>query len=110
LAAQMFAEGATEEELLEVLYLMRQEIFLAEGRRMVDLGIRLPIALNEAEMNDNMDTSSPFLQPRIPDWIPGNRAMNSFDYTDGDTLAVIHHNLNRAIVQNRSSEFVLPFH
>lgn len=106
----MIDDAGSDEELLEVLYLMRQEIFVGEGRRMVDLGIRIGIALEEAESNENIDESSDLLQPRIPSWIPGDYGMNSFDYEDGDDLAVIDVNLNRAIVQNRSSDFVLPFH
>src|SRR5690606_27455418 len=38
---------------LYVLYLMRQEIFLAEGRRMADLGMRMPIARTEVLVNPN---------------------------------------------------------
>ena len=34
----------TVDDGLYVLYLMRQEIFLAEGRRMADLGMRMPVA------------------------------------------------------------------
>jgi hypothetical protein len=108
--AGMIAAADTDVELLELLYLMRQEIFVVEGRRMVDLGIRLPVALDEAQVNEHVDLGSPLLQPRIPTWIPGNRGMNSFDYEDGETLVVIHHNLNRALVENRSSPYVLPFH
>ncbi|TVP54741.1 MAG: hypothetical protein EA351_12555 [Gemmatimonadales bacterium] len=106
----MIDAAGSEEELLEVLYLLRQEIFVGEGRRMVDLGIRIGIALEEAEANPNIDTGSNLLQARIPSWIPGNYGMNSFDYQDGDPVAVIHHNLTREIVQNRTSDMVLPFH
>ncbi len=106
----MILGAATEDELLEVLYLLRQEIFVGEGRRMVDLGIRVGIALEEAESNENIDVGSELLQPRIPSWIPGDYGMNSFTYSDGDPVAVIDRNLTRDIVQNRSSDFVLPFH
>ncbi len=106
----MLAAATDPEDLLELLLLMRQEIFVVEGRRMVDLGIRIPVALEEAEANPNVDVSSPALQAQIPSWIPGNFGMNSFDYQDGATLAVVHHNLNRALVQNRASNLILPFH
>lgn len=106
----MIANATTEEALLELLYLMRQEIFVLEGRRMVDLGIRLPISIEEAEVNPNVGLDSPYLEPRIPPWIPGDYGMDAFTYQDGGTLAVIHHNLNRALVQNRTSDAVLPFH
>ena len=40
----MIAECKDNDALLALIYLMRQEIFLAEGRRRSDLGIRLPIS------------------------------------------------------------------
>jgi hypothetical protein len=106
----MLDQATDPDDLLELLLLMRQEIFVVEGRRMVDLGIRIPVALEEAEANPNVDAGSPALQAQIPSWIPGSFGMNTFDYQDGDNLAVIHHNLNRALVQNRSSDLILPFH
>lgn len=108
--SELLAEATTEVALLELLYLMRQEIFVVEGRRMVDLGIRLPVAMDEADGNENIDVGADALQPRIPEWIPRDYGMNRFDYEDGDTLAVIHHNLNRALVENRSAPEILPFH
>jgi tetratricopeptide (TPR) repeat protein len=108
--AERIAGAQGEEALLELLYLMRQEIFVVEGRRIVDLGIRLPVALEEAEANENIALDAEVLRPFIPAWIPGDRGMNRFDYEDGDGVAVIHHNLNRALVQNRTSDAILPFH
>jgi hypothetical protein len=107
---EMLAEAATDLQLLELLYLMRQEIFVVEGRRMTDLGIRFPVAWREAQSNASVGTSSPALQAQVPAWIPRDRGMNSFNFRDGDRLVVIHHNLNRALVQNRASPMVLPFH
>jgi hypothetical protein len=106
----MLAAAATDLQLLELLYLMRQEIFVVEGRRMVDLGIRFPIARREAQANASVGADSPALQARIPAFIPGNLGMNACTYRDGDKLVVIHHNLNRVLVQNRASPMVLPFH
>src|SRR5690625_1845325 len=104
-------DAATEEvELLELLYLMRQEIFILEGRRMTDLGIRFPIAYREAQINPHIDFGSEYLKAQIPDFIPLDYGLDSFTYTEGDTLVVIHHNMNRRIVENLGSDFVLPFH
>ena len=104
-------EAATDEEaLLELLYLMRQEIFVVEGRRMTDLGIRLPVALDEALTNPNIAEGGPELVARIPSFIPLDYGLNRFTYSDGDAVAVIHHNMNRVIVQNRTSDVVAPFH
>lgn len=106
----MLNDATTEEELLYLLYLMRQEIFVVEGRRMTDLGIRFPVALDEALTNPNVDEGSTALQARIPPFIPGNFGLDSFDYEDGDELAVIDNDMNRVLVENRSSDAVLPFH
>lgn len=107
---EMLNAATDEESLLELLYLMRQEIFVLEGRRMSDLGIRFPVAMREAETNPNVGRNSPYLQARIPPFIPLNREMDAFAYKDGDTIAVIRHNMNRVLVQNRTSPAVLPFH
>lgn len=106
----MLNDAAGEEALLELLYLMRQEIFVVEGRRMTDLGIRLPVALDEALTNPNIAEGAPELTARIPSFIPMDYGLNRFTYSDGDTLAVIQHNMNRVIVQNRTSDVVAPFH
>jgi len=108
---QAMLDGATTEaELLYLLYLMRQEIFVLEGRRMTDLGIRYPTALDEALTNPNVDQGSPALQAVLPPWIPLNYGLDGFTYADGDTLAVILHDMNRRIVENRSRPEVAPFH
>jgi hypothetical protein len=83
---------------------------VAEGRRMTDLGLRFPVALIETETNPNVSLDSPSATAQIPEFIPRDREMNAFIYEDGDTLAVIRHNLNRTLVQNRTSPLVLPFH
>lgn len=108
--AAMLAAATTEDELLELLYLMRQEIFVVEGRRMIDLGIRFPVATREAETNPNVGTDSPALQPQLPSFVPLNYGLDSFTYTDGDMLAVITNNMNAIIVANKASAAVLPFH
>ncbi|TVR65488.1 MAG: hypothetical protein EA422_04135 [Gemmatimonadales bacterium] len=109
-SAEMLEAAGAEDELLELLYLMRQEIFVVEGRRMTDLGIRLPVALDEALTNPNIAEGGPDLVARIPPFIPLDYGLNRFTYSDGDTLAVIQHNMNRVIVQNRTSDVVAPFH
>jgi hypothetical protein len=103
-------EADTVDDMLYLLYLMRQEIFVVEGRRMTDLGIRLPVALDEALTNPNVDEGSDALQARLPSFIPGDYGLDRFDYEDGDNLAVIRYDMNRILVENRTSEAVLPFH
>jgi hypothetical protein len=108
--AAMLAAATGEVELLELLYLMRQEIFVLEGRRMADLGIRLPVAYREAQINPNVELGSPATQARIPAFIPLDLGLDRFTYKDGDTVVTIHHNMNRVLVANRASDAVLPFH
>ena len=108
---QTMLDGATTvDDMLYLLYLMRQEIFVVEGRRMTDLGIRFPVALNEALTNPNVEESSSALQAQLPSFIPMNYGLDGFDYEDGDALAVIMHDMNRVLVANRTSTAVLPFH
>lgn len=107
---EMIADATDEAELLELLYLMRQEIFVLEGRRMADLGIRFPVSRTEAQVNPNVALDSPALVARIPSFIPRDLGLDRFAYTDGDTLATIAFNMNRLLVENRSSDAVLPFH
>ena len=106
----MLDAAATEADLLYLLYLMRQEIFVVEGRRMTDLGIRYPTALDEALTNANIEETSPALQAILPAWIPRDYGLDGFEYEDGDPLAVILHDMNQVIVANRASPEVAPFH
>lgn len=101
---------ATVDDGLYVLYLMRQEIFLAEGRRMADLGIRLPIARTEVLANPNIDEGQPYTEAQVPPFIPGEFAMDSFTYDAAAKTVVIDHDMNRVLVQNKTSPFVIPFH
>ena len=106
----MLDAAVTVDNMLYLLYLMRQEIFVVEGRRMTDLGIRFPVALDEALTNSNVDESSPFLAARMPGFIPQNYQLDGFTYNDGDMLAVILHDMNAVLVSNKASSEVLPFH
>jgi len=100
-------EATTEDELLEVIYLMRQEIFIAEGRRMADLGIKWPVSENEDLYNDNI--SGEALNAQIPGFIPGNFGMDDFVYDEASEVVTISFNMNAILVENKSSDLVLPF-
>jgi hypothetical protein len=106
----MLDAASTVDDMLYLLYLMRQEIFVVEGRRMTDLGIRLPVALDEALTNANVDEGSSALTARLPSFVPQNYQLDGFTYEDGDTLAVILHDMNAVLVANKTSPDVLPFH
>ncbi len=99
---------ATQDELLELIYLMRQEIFLAEGRRMTDLGIRWPVPQDEITSNANINEGDPATQAVVPDFLPAAE-MDAFTMDEATQEVTIMHNLNRILVLNKSSDLVLPF-
>ena len=91
---------------LELLYLMRQEIFFAEGRRAADLGIRLPVCEVEAANNPS---AAGYTDAVIPPFIPLNQGMDDFTMDETAKEVTITYNMNRIIVENKSSEYVAPF-
>ncbi len=105
-----------EFETWHAFHLARQEILFLEGRRMSDLGIRLPMMLREIDQNPNIDTGSPGTTVVVPDYIPPNDEMNRFDPAspyDGDDLdanlttteVTVRFDLNRILADNRVTAF-----
>ena len=103
---QMIDDCQKHDDLLELIYLLRQEIFMAEGRRMSDLGIRLPISEVEAK---NTSTAAPFVHAEIPPFIPKDQGMDAFELDKKNFRVTIKYNMNRIIVENKSTPFVVPF-
>jgi hypothetical protein len=99
----------TVDDGLYVLYLMRQEIFLAEGRRMADLGMRMPVAQTEVIANPNARDGETYTQPVIPSFIPKGFEMDQFTYDATAKTVIMKHDMNRVLVQNKTSPDVLPF-
>lgn len=99
--------ATTEDALLETLYLMRQEIFIAEGRRFTDLGLKMQVSEVELLSNDNINEAD--TEPTVPEFLPAN-GMDSFSYDVDAMVCVITNNLNAILVQNKTSDLVLPFH
>lgn len=99
------AAGMGTDALLEVLYLMRQEIFFAEGRRPADLGIRLPLCEVEAAGNTS---AQPYIHALIPEFIPLDQGMDDFTMDEDGKTVTIKYNMNKIIVANKSSEYVVP--
>ena len=102
----MIDATATEDEALELLYLMRQEIFIAEGRRFADLGLRFPIS--ETEKLSNSNITDEHIVGFSPTFVPTN--MDAFVYDADAETCTITHNMNRVLVQNKTATSVLPFH
>ncbi len=110
-------DAATEqEEILRAFYLTRQEVLLLEGRRMSDLGIRLPIMLREIESNPTISLSDALASVFVPAYIPVGSEMDLFDpaspYDANGVLiglpeVTIRFDLNRILAQNHSA--ITPF-
>jgi len=102
-------EGLTEvDALLEIILLMRQEIFIAEGRRVVDLGIKYPVSENEVRSNSSINASNSATSAQIPPFIPLNTRMDDFVNDEENKIITIEVNMNKVLVENRTSEFILP--
>ncbi|WP_299755921.1 hypothetical protein [uncultured Pontibacter sp.] len=99
---------STEDAALETLYLMRQEIFIAEGRRMVELGIKFPVSEIEALSNSQITPEQ--TQAFVPAFIPKDEVIDQFTYNTAAKTVVIDVNLNKVLVENKTSSAVLPFH
>ena len=70
LDADSIAGLATAGELWHSLWLARQEIMLLEGRRLADLGIRLPMMQREIDLNPNIKEGDPGTVVVVPSYIP----------------------------------------
>lgn len=103
---EMIDNASGIDGILELLYLMRQEIFFAEGRRAADLGIRLPVCEVEAANNPS---AAGYTDAVIPPFIPLNQGMDDFTMDEAAKEVTITYNMNRIIVENKSSEYVAPF-
>lgn len=102
----MIDETKDVDGTLELLYLMRQEIFFAEGRRPADLGIRLPVCEIEAA---HAPSAKQYEEAQIPSFIPLNQGMDEFTMDDKTKKVVIKYNMNKIIVANKQSPYVCPF-
>ena len=98
----------------ETFWLARQEILFLEGRRMADLGIRLPIMRREVDGNPNIDYGDPGTESVVPSYIP---AFGSYDLftpmspydAEGNLITTdvtMSHNMNRILTQNNASPFM----
>lgn len=94
-------------EAFRVLYLMRQEILFSEGRRMSDLGIRLPVMNRQIDANPNVHPGDLGTSVYVPSFIPQGRDLDSFEYDANANLVTIKYDMNKILMQNKSS--VSPF-
>ncbi|MGH7597254.1 MAG: hypothetical protein ACREOI_12945 [bacterium] len=94
-------------EILYALYLARQEIFFYEGRRMSDLGIRLPVMQREIDTNTQINPGGPGTVAQVPAYIPADDGLDSFTISANNTIIAV--DMNQVLADNRVSPFTLPF-
>jgi hypothetical protein len=103
------AIATTEQEsLLHALFLARQEMMMLEGRRMTDLGIRLPMSQDEINTNPNINEGDTGTTPFVPAMIPPQTEMDFFSpaspYDDDGNLVTDQitclWDMNRVLAQN----------
>lgn len=118
LDADSVAELADAPELWHALWLARQEIMFLEGRRLADLGIKLPMMLREIDQNPEINPGDPGTVVAMPSWIPLNplyamdvySPLELYDGDDADAQLVEMHvtigvDMNRVLVENDASPF-----
>ena len=118
LDADSIAGLSDANELWHALWLARQEIMLLEGRRLADLGIKLPMMLREIDQNEGINEGDPGTTPVVPGYIPQNPRYAMDIYTplelyDGvdpgvpliETQVTIHVDMNKVLVANNASPF-----
>ena len=105
-------------DLWHSLWLARQEILFLEGRRLADLGIKLPMMLREIDQNSNISEGGPGTVPVVPGFVPQapRYAMDVYspvELYDGDgpdapllqRMVTIGLDMNRVLVTNNASPF-----
>ncbi len=96
------------QSLWELYYLMRQEIFMAEGRRFVTFNLKLPLPEEEQLLNPNVEAGSDALEPIIPSYIAG-QPLDAFTWpvNENPNRAQCAVNMNEVLASNRTA--VSPF-
>jgi hypothetical protein len=95
-------------------WLARQEILFLEGRRMADLGVRLPMMRREIDGNPNIDFGDPGTESVVPSYLP---AFGSYDLfspmspydAEGNLVTnrvTMNYDMNMILTQNNVSPFM----
>jgi hypothetical protein len=99
--------AVTADQLLYILYRLRQEIFMAEGRRMTDLGIKFPVS--QTEQLNNPNVTSEYIRAQIPSFIPLSRGMDDFTYDREKGIVTMKYDMNAVLVSNKHAKEIFPF-
>lgn len=98
---------STPDAAWELYYLLRQEIFMAEGRRFVTLNLTLPLPQTEQLLNPNVE-SGPATTAQIPEYVEALReTLDAYEWNRDTDQVTITVNVNRVLAENRSA--VSPF-
>lgn len=99
--------ATTADELLYLLYRMRQEIFMSEGRRMFDLGIKFPVS--QIEQLGNKNVREEHIKAQLPSFIPLSRGMDDFTVDAASGVVTMKYDMNKVLVQNKTAKEIFPF-
>lgn len=105
--ANDISAAATQDDLLYLVYRLRQEIFIGEGRRMTDLGIRFPVSQTEQLGNPNIKNTDVIAQ--IPAFIPLSRGMDDFTNNTATGVVTMKYDMNKVLVTNKMAKEIFPF-
>lgn len=101
--------GLTGDAMLEAIYNIRQEVFIAEGMRMMDMGLTLVVSQNESLLNDNV--SSGDTEADIPAFLAGIAGnIDAITYDPVARTCTIDNDITALIVANKGTDYVCPFH
>lgn len=104
-------------EVRHALWLARQEMFFLEGRRVHDLGVRMPVTQREIDTSPAIEWGDPVTEVQVPSFIPNDYGIiDGFTprspYADplrGDQLTTdevtMLLDLNRVLAEQRVSRF-----
>lgn len=111
LTAAEIAGLTADDAGLELLYRTRQEVFIAEGLRFVDMGLKLIIDENETLQNENISETDLGAVPVIPSFIsPVIADLDAITYDPATGVATTVIDVTAILVANKSAPEVLPFH
>jgi len=108
--------ASSDAELTYWLYLLRQEVFFLEGRRLHDLGIRLPIMQREIDASRTINEGGLGTERSVPSYVPPENEMDLYEPAilyDGEMLVedevTMLHDMNRILTDQRGLLIDAPF-
>lgn len=108
-ASEIAAMGA-DDAGLALIYRTRQEIFIAEGIRFVDMGIKLVINENEILQNENISDGDAGTVAVVPSFINAVKDdLDGITFDAANNAAVTTVDVTALLIQNKTSDSVVPF-